>query len=434
MNRGSQSGSQSCQMTFLRVGLALFILTLAAGCATGCATVKDGDSWSSKSQSARSAPTTIGDRPLHEPDGSNRAIAAVPDASRADVPTLAAPSTIYEPTEPVEPSALRAKAIAVAQEASRSTSPIVRAHAIEALGSAPEELDAVAGRGLVDANRGVRFVAVLSLAKAKRCGLAHLIEPLAHDDSASVRAAALAALQMCGRSPDLSPFAEMVRSDDPEVRANAYLALGVIGDPSAIGLVRHSVGAGFALTDHTRVRVVELQAAECLVRLGRTIDVEPIRAALWAPAEQGGLSAIACQMIGRLKDERSRPMLERLVQADGQNARSAEIRLAAIDALGRLGVSQALLLGELRPYLSSSDPGLRAQAALALGADSASAAGGFGATSGSESLALLAALLEDADPVVRVAAASSVLALLPGRAESPPRAMADRAHARRKLL
>jgi len=209
MNRGSQSGSQSCQMTFLRVGLALFILTLAAGCATGCATVKDGDSWSSKSQSARSAPTTIGDRPhggrpLHEPDGSNRAIAAVPDASRADVPTLAAPSTIYEPTEPVEPSALRAKAIAVAQEASRSTSPIVRAHAIEALGSAPEELDAVAGRGLVDANRGVRFVAVLSLAKAKRCGLAHLIEPLAHDDSASVRAAALAALQMCG---DVRPLA-----------------------------------------------------------------------------------------------------------------------------------------------------------------------------------------------------------------------------------
>jgi HEAT repeat protein len=362
----------------------------------------DPEAWSTKSQSATgvvpstSSRRTVGDRP------------PVPaEAAAAPTPAvLASPATI---AEVVDRGALERRALSIAEDASRSSSPLLRANGIEALVHAPASLDAAASRGLVDENRGVRFVAAMALGTAKRCDLAHLVEPLERDPSQSVRAAALATLQRCGRAPDLSPFASMVASDDPEVRANAYLALGAIGNRSAIDMVRESVGRGMNLADSTRVRAVELQAAECLVRLGRAEEIEPIRAALFAPAEQGGLTALAAQMVGRLQDERSRPMLERLVDADGPNGRAPEIRLAALEALGRLGGDPARLVAAIRPFLVLEPP-LRAQAAFAL----ASIQTPSGGEVDHEVLAHLGGLLSDRDPVVQVAAANAVLKRLVG--------------------
>lgn len=298
-------------------------------------------------------------------------------------------------------AALRGEALAILGRAARSEWSLLRANAIEALAEAPEELEPIGTRALVDPNRGVRFVAAMTLAKAKRCDEVHLVEPLLHDSSESVRAAAIAALVQCGHTVDQSPLGAMVLSDDPEVRGNAFLALGVIGNPSATGLIRSALGKGFRLVEPSRVRVVELQAAEALVRLGETEEIEPIRAALFAPAEQGEITALACQITARLHDERSRPLLERIVEAQGDQRRAVDLRLAAIAALGQLGSSDIQrLLSEARVYLTAPEPGFRAHAAHAIGA--------LGLAEG---LPSVGALLRDRDPSVRVAAAGAVLEL-----------------------
>jgi HEAT repeat protein len=374
-----------------RAALALAIaaaLPLAA-CVTGERAAPEGSNaaWSTRGQSTTTAAGTP-------------SMSLTVDAPREGV--LARPAPRAVAAGPVDPQATRAAAIEVIRTASGSSSALLRAHAIEALASAPKELDSIVGRGLVDENRGVRFVAAMSIARSKRRELVHLVEPLLTDDSLSVRAAALAALATCGRRPDLTPLASMIRSDDPEVRANAYLALGVIGQEhggaSAIPMVRESVGQGLPLADTARVKVIELQAAECLVRLGRSEEIEPIRAALFAPAEQAEVTALACQMIGRLKDGRSRPMLERLVEADGTSARPNEIRLIALEALARLGVDPTRILPVASSFIAARQPAQRAQAALAIGASGDASALGF-----------VAPLLEDPDPIVRLAAASAIL-------------------------
>lgn len=370
---------------------ALAAGAILAGCA-GKGAGEGGGSWSSKERSS---------------SGSN---ATAPGASEIPISTPRDAAGVYARPAPRggasfarEPGELRHAALEVSRQASGSSQAIIRAHAIEALIAAPTELDGVVGRGLIDVNRGVRFVAAMAIAKAKRTELSHLVEPLTGDASDSVRAAALAALAVCGRHPDLSPLATMVRSNDPEVRANAYLAIGIIGNPSAMGMVRESVGGGFDRTDPARVKLVDLQAAECMVRLGRSEELEPIRAALFAPVEQAETTAMACQMIGRLKDAHSRPMLQRLVEASQESARPSEVRLAALEAMGNIGVDGERLLPQIEPYLRGSTPAVRAQACAALAATGTQAA-----------LGPLAAMLDDRDESVRVAAAYAVISLTSG--------------------
>ena len=47
----------------------------------------------------------------------------------------------------------------------------------------------------------------------------------------------------------------MVRSDDPEVRSNAYLVLGEMGNRSAILMIRDSLGKGMRQVNPARVRI-----------------------------------------------------------------------------------------------------------------------------------------------------------------------------------
>ena len=102
----------------------------------------------------------------------------------------------------------------------------------------------------------------MAVAEARAASLAEFVEPLLLDESASIRAGALLALSRCGRKPDLGPLGQFVVSDDPEVRGNAYLVLGELGDASAAPMIRESVGLGMKLVNPIRVRLVGLAAAE----------------------------------------------------------------------------------------------------------------------------------------------------------------------------
>ena len=309
----------------------------------------------------------------------------------------------------------RELALSILLQAARSPDPSQRANSLEALSGERAALKDVLRESLGDPNRGVRFAACMCAGRAKLESMGNLIEPLALDESGSVRAAALFALSRMGRRVDLTPLAALAMSDDPEVRGNAVLVLGELGDPSAIPLVEAVAGRPLKSGDVSRARIVDLQCAEALAKLGQRQALDPIRAALFAPSEQAELIALACQIVGEIRDEGSRGALMRLWNAEGGSLRPPEIRLAAATALARLGEP------DMRPVLvmtrmvqSAPDPFIRAQAATALGWIPTP-----------EAQALLAPMLRDRNPYVQISAAGAWLRsdALRGRVPEPRRAL-----------
>ncbi len=355
-------------------------------------------------------------RPAATPVEAPSTPTAVAPAAPATTPAVAASTPTSTPTStsatessaaPTDVTLQPPSHATEAEEASRILHaaatgkwPALRAHAIEASIRSPDTLRELAPTALYDENRGVRFVACMAIAEARlpdlERALLDRIASLLSDPSPSVQAAAMLALSRSGRPVNFTPLAAMLSGNDPEVRANAYLVLGEIGNPSAIPLIRESLGRGMRLVNPLRVRLVELAAAEALVKLGDQDEVEPLRAALFAPAEQGELTVVACDSVGRLRDEAARPMLERLLVAGGKSERSPEIRLAAARALSKLGASKApLMVG--REYAAHPDARVRAQAAALLGE-----------IGSPEANVLLATLLRDQNPTVQIAAAGGI--------------------------
>jgi len=294
----------------------------------------------------------------------------------------------------------RTTALRILAQASDSSSPLLRANAIEALSSDPAAARPAIQRGLVDSNRGVRFVSAMSAGNTRMGDLAAEIKPMLRDEFPSVRAAAIFALKRCGQPVDPTPLAAMSLSEDPEVRGNAVFVLGELGNPTAIPLLEGALGRGLHLTNEARVRLVELQVAEAQVKLGNERAADPIRAALFAPPEQAELVILACQIAGRVKDGRSVTFLERLVMADGPDQRPDEIRLAALQALAEIGAAPSEAAALASEIALSPRADLRGQAATTLGA-----------LGGAEAMAAVTRLLQDSDPVVQVAAAGAVVRL-----------------------
>lgn len=301
---------------------------------------------------------------------------------------------------PVESSgSAQLSAVTLLKQSLASQVPLYRANGCEALGSSPPDLQQAVAPLFADPNRGVRFVAAMEAGRARLKDLADAVQPLLVDDSASVRAAAIYALTRMGRPVDPSPLAEMLRSDDPEIRSNAYLVLGELGNRSAVAMIRDSLGKGMRQVNPARVRITELQAAEALVRLGEADGIEPIRAALYAPGEQSEFTALAAQQVARLKDEGSRPILMRLIDGTGISARPTEVRIGCALALAQVSPQdQAAVMKFARTLLADRDPAVRSQAVLALGY-----AGGAAA------VPELEPGLFDQNPSVQLAAAKAIL-------------------------
>ena len=314
-----------------------------------------------------------------------------PATPRLDVP---------ERIDAGEVASLRAAAIDLLLQAADSTNPLLRANAIEALDEAPEHLEPVVAGALDDDNRGVRFVAAMTVGNHRLRSLADRVEPLLDDESLSVQASAIFALRRCGRKVNPSPLSAMIASSDPEVRGNAALVLGELGDSSALPMLREAIRRSMPLASLARVRVVELQIAEAMVKLGQQSELEVIRAALFTPPEQGELAALACQICGRLRDQAYTASLHDMATRTGRDQEPAEVRLAAAAALGMIDPARApgsVPMG----YVGSDRYDLRAQAALALGY-----------CSGPAALPTLATMMEDQSAVVQVAAAGSILRLM----------------------
>lgn len=292
---------------------------------------------------------------------------------------------------------LQTGAIEILKRAADSTNPLLRANAIEGMKHAPHAAPEAIRKGLGDENRAVRFVATMLVGQLKLTDMRTLVEPLLKDESESVQAAAIYAVRRLGGKPDLNPLSRMLLGEDAEVRANAALVLGELGDPSAVSLLRYALGHGLLKSGSARRKIVEMQIAEAMVKLGDVQQLEVIRASLFSRPEEGEITALACQICGEVKDEASLPNLLDLATRGGKMQQSAEIRMAAALAASRIDPQQAIL-GVPTAYVGSPRFELRAQAAAT-----------FGATRQQAALQYLARQMDDPNPLVQVSAAAGVL-------------------------
>jgi len=300
---------------------------------------------------------------------------------------------------------LKQRALALLEQAAVDPNPQARANAIEALQSAPEALTQIVRSALADDNVAVRFAAAMSAGRRKLVDSAPWIEPLTADESPVVRAAAVYALRQLNREVNPTPLAQLLTtSPDPRRRAMAAFILGELRDPSAIPLLKDAARRSLPRARVIGMRLLRLQIAEALVKLGDEGAVETIRAALYpSRPEDLEATALAVQIIGEVGDRRAVDQLIYLMAQTGPDRPPAEVRLAAAAALAKLGLRNGGFLAD--ELARDHNPAIRAQCAAV-----------YGETGGDAALRSLASMLDDPSLLVRIAVASSILkALTPQR-------------------
>ncbi len=305
-------------------------------------------------------------------------------------------------------SELRERAIAELVAATRSSSAQVRANAIEGLSASPARLGPVLGVALRDSNEGVRTVAATVAGETSQRDQLGAVRALQRDASPYVQASALyASVKLGDRSADLTPLGDLLtRSGSARVRAHAATMLGLIGDDSAVPMLRAAAASTMPRSGEGEIRMLRLAVSQALVRLGEEQEIHTLHAALFpSTPDQLETAAVAAQMLGEVSSRRSIPELTNLVvYRDGTTGQQmpAEIRLAAAQSLGQLGKNDGAFVG--LEYVNDQNPLVRAQAARVLGV-----------MRGDEARAALERLLEDPNPLVRVSAAAGVLDSVAGR-------------------
>jgi HEAT repeat protein len=248
---------------------------------------------------------------------------------------------------------------------------------------------------LGDNNRGVRFVAAMMIGEKKLCSLSMLLEPLLLDESESVQAAALYSLYRCGSKVDLNLLAHMLQSGNPELQGNAAMVLGMMGNTSAVHMIRDALKVPQDLITPIRRRLIHLQMAEALILLGERNELEVVRAAIFSSAQEAEVTALACQIAGRLGDVEVVSTLESITMSTKRYP--DEIRLVAATSLAKI-TPQRMPLELVLSFSSNDSAIIRSQCATALGVQ------GY-----QLSLGPLALMLKDVDPLVQISAAGGIL-------------------------
>lgn len=298
---------------------------------------------------------------------------------------------------PVARSAVRERSLAMLSDAALGSDPLLQANALEALHPTPTRVEPYARAALMSENLGVRFVAAMTIGQLGLVESAPFVRPLLEDDSQMVRAGAIFALLKTTGDVDPSPLSAMLRDPNPRVRAQAAFVLGELGNPSAAPMLREAAKEMPSKAPLSEVRILRLQIAEALVKLGQMDAVETIRASLFpSRPEDLETAALAVQIIGQVNDRRSVDQLIYLTALKPPDRMPAEVRLGAAASLAQLGQPQGAFIAD--EYWLNEIPALRAQAAFV-----------FGETGRVENLGKLDAMMNDEVGMVRIAAAAAAL-------------------------
>jgi HEAT repeat protein len=266
--------------------------------------------------------------------------------------------------------------------AKASPDPLIRAHALEGMKDSvgANASDAIVS-GLYDDAPVVRFAAAMASGELKLEPARKPLIGLVDDVDASVRVGSRFGLHRLGdvsRSHDLEISA---KDPQPRTRGDTALALGLIGEPSAVNVLIPM------LADPNSA--VRLQVAEALWRLGREDGLE--RLVSYSVSGHADEQMIALLALAAPRDRRVLGHITGNLTSDYE-----EVALVAARAAGMLG-SDAGYGVALNGY-KSKDPRQRMLAALAFGA--------IGRTDAQDELAQL---LWDPNHEVRIAAATSLL-------------------------
>ena len=344
----------------------------------------------------------------------------LPMEEPAPIKTIAAsPRRTPTATEPLESSdairrtLIREDALQILETSILSEYPVLRANALEALHAVPTRLPPLLREAFIDSNPGVRFVAVMTVGKLQLSEFAHEAVHLVHDPDPRVRAAALYAQARTGFSPDLSPIADLLFSEDHSVRSQAAFILGELGNDSALPMLR-AVAAQHATGTHIQSRIFRLQVAEAMVKLGDEAAAQTIHVALYpALRDEFEAAVLAAQILGEVEDRQAIQQLVNVVEARvptssaRESVRGAdpdptpylypkELRLAAATSLAKMGYPDGSYVAD--EYAADPDHLIRAQTAFL-----------YAETARDEDLGRLAQLLKDPSPLVQTAAAAAIL-------------------------
>jgi len=149
--------------------------------------------------------------------------------------------------------------------------------------------------------------------------------------------------------PAVEPLLELLEHADPQLRSDAGLALGQLGDPRAVGPLVSRLRDDF-------VECLRVYAAEALVKLGKPA-VQPLIGCL--RDNDHTVRARAAQTLGKLGDAGA---VEPLIACLGDGV--DKVREAAAEALGDLGDPRAI--EPLTRCLKDEEWAVRQSAALAL--------------------------------------------------------------------
>lgn len=337
--------------------------------------------------------------------------------SNRDKP-LVVPKEVQEKySSPIGTSELRERALDGLGKTTSDPVPQLRANALEGMSVSPSRLRPYLPAALRDPNPGVRSTAAILIGRMAMRDLAPAARPLVDDPNAFVKAAAIYACLKCGESVDATPMAQLLLNDpSPRVRAQVGFLLGELGDPSAVALLRQASHAQMPRALPAEVRLMQLQLAEAMVKLGDDSQLETIRAALYpSRPEDLEATALAVQIIGQVRDKQAMDELVYLSARQNKNGQywPAEIRLAVAGAMARLGKTEGTFLAD--EYATNESSVIRAQAAYV-----------YGEIGRPENLGKLAVLMDDNAGIVQVAAAAAVLRTTVAGVDADPQSAAAR--------
>lgn len=317
----------------------------------------------------------------------------------------AQPASTLAHRDPIIRSQMREQALDRLVRAASSPMPQERANALEGLLEAPTRLSPIAAIALTDENEGVRAIAAVVSGRANLRELAPAIRVLQSDTSPFVRASAIYALDALGVKVDPSQLGAMLfDAESTQVRAHAAYLLGEMKDDAALPMLADAARKRSPTSTVIEQKLLELQIAEAMVKLGERHQIDSIRAALLpSSADDLEATALAVQIIGSVNDRAS---IDRLIYLSAyKDARGAqmpaEVLLGVASSLGKLGERGGSWLADR--YANDSNPLLRAQAASV-----------YGDIGRPENLGKLGVFMDDPSPLVQISGAIATLQILGG--------------------
>lgn len=244
---------------------------------------------------------------------------------------------------PDEECQFRLAAIQLLKESAFSDEPVIRMHAIEAL----QEVAPAEGLSCIEANiengyPGVSFAALMAVGSLRGAEFLERIRIRAEHTDPNVVIGALFALHRIGdqkRTSELSDY--LLNHRDARVRANAAVAIGRLGEPKSVKLLR------IALEKEKKI-APKLQILEALAMYEDRHAIDRLIAYSYDPRPD--VAALALQCLANAGCERAEDLFVYRLHSTGY----PEAKLQAARGLGGLGRDDGLDLA--LAYLCFNSP------------------------------------------------------------------------------